>query len=172
MASFGKVNVDNEEDKKRAEGKGFAGLSSMVSDVDGVVASTQKQSQKTPAEPPPQQPAGNSQPAKQTPTRQAPQNYQAPAHPSGGSSAGKWALGIAVVIGLIWISNQSDNNRSSKSTHSAGTSSTSVAQVNQPAVVQPKVPTRPAENKPSVGRNNVLSNAQIRYCLAEKIRID
>ena len=171
LASFGTANVDNEE-KKQGKNKGFAGLSSMVSDVDDVVVSTPKQSQKDPSVPSLKQPAGNSQPTKQTSTRPASQTYQAPTQPSGGSSAGKWLLGIAVVIGLIWIANQSDNNRPSKPAYSPGTSSTSVASANQPAVVQPQVPTRPAESKPSVGRNNVLSTAQIRYCLGEKIRLD
>ena len=46
LASFGDVNMDNEEEKQK-EGKGFAGLSSMVSDVDDVVASTQEKAQKT-----------------------------------------------------------------------------------------------------------------------------
>ena len=156
----------SDDEKKQDEGKGFAGLSSMASDVDDVVIRTPKQSQKAPSESPPQQSAGNSQQAKQT------QTYQAPAQPSGGSSAGKWMLGIAVVIGLIWIVNQSDNNRPSKPAYSPGTSSTSTAPASQPAVLQPQASSRPSESKPSVGRNNVLSTAQIRYCLAEKIRLD
>ena len=53
LASFGKVNVDNEEEKKQGEGKGFAGLSSMVSDVDDVVSRVPKESQKARSEPPP-----------------------------------------------------------------------------------------------------------------------
>ena len=125
LASFGKANVDNEEEKKQGKDKGFAGLSSMVSDVDDVVVSAPKQSHKAPSEPPPEQTAGNSQQPKQTSTGPASQTYQAPAQPSGGSSAGKWLLRIAVVIGLIWIANQSDNNRPSKSAYSPGTSSTS-----------------------------------------------
>lgn len=165
-ASFGNASMVSDDEKKQDEGKGFAGLSSMVSDVDEVVVNTPKQSQKAPSESAPQQSAGNSQQAKLT------QTYQAPAQPSGGSSAGKWMLGIAVVIGLIWIANQSDNNRSSKPAYSPGTSSTSTAPASQPAVVQPQAPSRPSESKPSVGRNNVLSTAQIRYCLAEKIRLD
>ena len=168
--------MDNEEEKKQGEDKGFAGLSSMVSDVDDVVVSTPKQSQKAPSEPPPEQ--AKSQQPKQTSTRPASQTYQAPAQPSGGSSVGKWLFGITAVISLIWIANliwivnQSDNNRSSKLAYSPGTSSTSLAPAGRPAVVQPQVPTRPAESKPSVGRNNVLSTAQIRYCLAEQIRLD
>ncbi|MCY4364238.1 MAG: peptidoglycan-binding protein [Gammaproteobacteria bacterium] len=189
--------MDNEEEKKQGEGKGFAGLSSMVSDVDDVVSSKPKQSQKAPSEPPPKQTAGGSQQPKQTSTKPASQTYQAPAQPSGGSSAGKWFLGIAVVIGLIWLANQSDNSGPSKSAYSPGTSSTSAAPASQPAIAPPQThwqdalgeiaetapasqpaiappqtPSRPSESKPSVDRNNVLSSAQIRYCLAEKIRLD
>ena len=171
-ASFGKVNVNDEEEKKQGEGKGFAGLSSMVSDVDDVVSSKPKQPQKPHAEAPPKQTAGGSQQPKQTSTKPTSQTYQAPAQPSGDSSAGKWFVGIAVVIGLIWLANQSENSRPSKPAYSPGTSSTSTAPASQPAIAQPQTPSRPSESKPSVGRNNVLSTAQIRYCLAEKIRLD
>ena len=172
LASFGDVNVDNEEEKKQEDGKGFAGLSSMVSDVDDVVEGAPKQSQKTHSEPPPEQSARKStQQTQKTPTKPASQTYQTPAQPSGGSSGGKWLIGIAVVIGLIWLANQSDNNRPSRSTYSPG-SSTSTAPASQPSITQPQVPSRPSESKPSVGRNNVLSIAEIRYCLAEKIRLD
>ena len=133
----------------------------MVSDVDAILASTPKKTQKVPSDLTPQQSADNSPPVEQSQPRPASQIYQSPAQPSGGSSTGKWLLGIAVVIGLIWLVNQSDSNRSSRPAYSTGTSSTSVA----PA-------SRPTENKPLVGQNNVLSTAQIRYCLAEKIRLD
>tara|TARA_R110001592_G_scaffold280946_3_gene548360 strand:+ start:21682 stop:23139 length:1458 start_codon:yes stop_codon:yes gene_type:complete len=164
--------MDNEEEKKQEEGKGFAGLSSMVSDVDDVVESAPKQSQKTHSELPPEQSARKStQQAQKPATKPASQTHQAPAQPSGGSSGGKWLIGIAVVIGLIWLANQSDNNRPSRSTYSPG-SSTSTVPASQPSITQPQVPSRPSESKPSVGRNNVLSIAEIRYCLAEKIRLD
>ncbi|MBK9130415.1 MAG: peptidoglycan-binding protein [Gammaproteobacteria bacterium] len=172
LASSGKANVNDEEEKKQGEGKGFAGLSSMVSDVDDVVSSKPKQPQKPHSEPHPKQTAGGSQQPKQTSTKPTSQTYQAPAQPSGGSSAGKWFVGIAVVIGLIWLANQSDNSRPSKSGYSPGSSSTSTAPASQPVIAQPQAPSRPSESKPSVGRNNVLSTAQIRYCLAEKIRLD
>ena len=171
-ASFGKANVNDEEEKKQGEGKGFAGLSSMVSDVDDVVSSKPKQPQKPHSEAPPKQTAGGSQQPKQTSTKPASQTYQAPAQPSGDSSAGKWFVGIAVVIGIIWLANQSENSKPSKPAYSPGTSSTSTAPASQPAITQPQTPSRPSESKPSVGRNNVLSTAQIRYCLAEKIRLD
>ena len=163
--------MDNEEEKQK-EGKGFAGLSSMVSDVDDVVASTQEKAQKTHSDPSPEQSASKStQQAQKTATKPASQTSQAPGQPSGGSSGGKWLIGIAVVIGLIWLANQSDNNRPSRSTYSPG-SSASTAPASQLSISQPQVPSRPSESKPSVGRNNVLSIAEIRYCLAEKIRLD
>ncbi len=145
----------------------------MASDVDDVVSKKPKQSQKAPSEPPPKRTVGgSSQQPKQTSTKSTSQPYQAPAQPSGGSSGGKWLLGIAVVIGLIWLANQSDNSRPSNSAYSPGTSLPSTAPANKPAIAQPQAPNRPSESKPSVGRNNVLSTAQIRYCLAEKIRLD
>ena len=133
----------------------------MVSDVDAILASTPKKTQKVPSDLTPQQSADNSPPVEQSQPRPASQIYQSPAQPSGGSSTGKWLLGIAVVIGLIWLVNQSDSNRSSRPAYSTGTSSTSVT----PA-------SRPTENKPLVGQNNVLSTAQLHYCLAEEIRLD
>jgi peptidoglycan hydrolase-like protein with peptidoglycan-binding domain len=172
LASSGKANMNDEEEKKHGEGKGFAGLSSMVSDVDDVVSSKPKQPQKPHSEPPLKQNAGGSGQPKQTSAKPASQPYQATAQPSGGSSGGKWLIGIAVVIGLIWLANQSDNSRPSKSAYSPGTSSTSTVPASQPAIAQPQASTRPSESKPSVGRNNVLSTGQIRYCLAEKIRLD
>ena len=144
----------------------------MVSDVDDVVEGVPKQSQKTHSELPPEQSARKStQQAQKTTTKPASQTYQTPAQPSGGSSGVKWLIGIAVVIGLVWLANQSDNNRPSRSTYSPG-SSTSTTPASQPSIAQPQVPSRPSESKPSVGRNNVLSIAEIRYCLAEKIRLD
>ena len=164
--------MDNEEEKKLGGGKGFAGLSSMVSEVDDIVSSKPKQSQKAPSEPPPKQTADGSHQPKQTSTKPASQIYQAPAQPSRRSSAGKWFVGIAVVIGLIWLANPSGNSRPSKSAYSPGTSSTSKAPAGQPAIAQLQMPSLPSESKPSVGRNNVLAISQIRYCLAEKIRLD
>lgn len=90
----------------------------MVSDVDDVVSSKPKQPQKPHAEAPPKQTAGGSQQPKQTSTKPTSQTYQAPAQPSGDSSAGKWFVGIAVVIGLIWLANQSENSRPSKPAYS------------------------------------------------------
>lgn len=167
--------ASEEEKKQRDDGKGFAGLSSMVSDVDATVASTPKQQQREASSSSTQQSSPAARPGRQEQQPGATQQtYQAPAQPSGSSSAGKWLFGIVAVIGLIWLVNESDNNSSSRSTYSPAPSSTSVAPTPawQPPAAQPQAPSRPVEDQPSIGRNNVLSTAQIRYCLAEKIRLD
>lgn len=146
----------------------------MVSDVDATVASTSKQQQRETASSSTQQSSPAARPDRQEQPKPTQQPYQAPAQPSGSSAAGKWLFGIVAVIGVIWLVNQSDDNSSSRSTYSPPPSSTSVAPTparQQPAA-QPQAPSRPVEAQPSIGRNNVLSTAQIRYCLAEKIRLD
>jgi Putative peptidoglycan binding domain len=144
----------------------------MVSDVDDVLDSTSKESQKAHSAPPPEQSTPKSnQPTQKAATKPVSQTHQAPAQPSGGSSGGKWLIGIAVVVGLILLANQSDNNRPSKSAYSPVTSSPT-APVNQQSISHPQLPSELSERKPSIGRNNVLSIAEIRYCLAEKIRLD
>ena len=99
-----------DEEQKKGEGKGFAGLSSLVSDVD--------------TRPPPAakaEPAATA-PSTERPAQQAPQpqqsqqhqTYQESAQPSSSeSSGGKWALGIAAVIGALWLVGQSDKNATS-----------------------------------------------------------
>lgn len=158
-----------EENNKKKEGKGFAGLSSLVSDVDT-----------TPPPPPPNAESAGSttstgrtasqatQPQPQQPTQR--QAYQKPSQPSSGSSGGKWILGIATVVGLLWLIGQSD-----KRTRSPSPAYSPPAQSTAPSYslpTQPQTPTAPQESKPPVGQNSVLSETQIRYCLAEDIRMD
>ncbi len=165
---------EEEEKKQLGDVKGFAGLSSMVSDVDATVASTSKQQKGEAPSSSTQQSSPAAHPDRQEQPKPTQQPYQAPAQPSGSSAAGKWLFGIVAVIGVIWLVNLSDNNSSSRSTYSPPPSSTSVAPTparQQPAA-QPQTPSRPVEAQPSIGRNNVLSTAQIHYCLAEKIRLD
>jgi hypothetical protein len=97
------------QEQTKKEGKGFAGLSSLVSYVDTT--------------PPPAEamkPAavrGTGRPGMQV-TQQQPsprqQTYQETVQPaSSGSSGGKWVLGIAAVIGVLWLVEQSGNSPTS-----------------------------------------------------------
>lgn len=156
-----------EEEQKKGEGKGFAGLSSLVSDVDTTPPPAAKK------EPPAAalsagRPA--SQPAQPQPQPSQRQTYQEPAQPSSGSSGGKWVLGIAAVIGVLWLIGQSN-----KTTTSPAPAYSPPAQSTAPSYsppVQPQAPSRPQESEPPVGQDLVFSTAQIRYCLAEDIRMD
>ena len=167
-ASSREKNVSDGGDQEQKDpGKGFAGLSSMVSDVDGTLV------------PPARKPQARTQP---DPTGTAPATpdsserpYQAPPQPTGGSGAGKWLLGIGAVVGVLWLAAQSGDKTSAPApayTPSEPPPSAAVPSPTwQPPAVTPLPPTRPVEDRPPVGTGIVLSNSQIRYCLAEDIRM-
>jgi len=95
--------ASGEEQKKEGAGQGFAGLSSMVSDVDMTVEPPEQKTQNKPDPTTnnPQPRATSSQ--EEDVAKPAPKVYQAPVQPSGGSSGGKWLLGIGAVIGIAWL---------------------------------------------------------------------
>ena len=158
-----------EEEQKKGESKGFAGLSSLVSDVDTTPPPAAK---KEPAATAPRAERSASPPAQPQPQPSQRQTYQAPAQPSSGSSGGKWLLGIAAVIGvLLWLSSQSDKTATTSPAPAYSPPAQSTAPSYSPPS-QPQVPSRPAESQPPVGQNLVFSREQIRYCLAEDIRLE
>ena len=104
-----------EEEQNKGEGKGFAGLSSLVSDVDASLPPPAKQEAAgSGASSSVERPTAsqNAQPEPQ-PAQQQP--YQAPSQPSSGSSTGKWVLGIAAVIGVFWLIGQEQGIGASRS---------------------------------------------------------
>ena len=158
-----------EEDKKKDEGKGFSGLSSLVSDIDVP----------TPSEPVKTQPQSEARPtaAATTPPSPAPQPrpQRAPTistPPTSSSSAGKWVLGIAAVIGFFWLIGQANKSPSPPSPTYTPSAATQAPYTAPSPVVQPQAPSRPSEQTPPVGQGHSLSIPQIRYCLAEDIRLD
>jgi hypothetical protein len=163
------------EDDKKKEGKGFAGLSSLVSDVDTTPPPPPPAPKKEPVAAAPSAGHSASQPAQPQPQPQPSQRqtYQEPAQPSsGGSSGGKWVLGIAAVIGVFWLIGESNKTTTSSSTPTYSPPAQSAMPSYSPPPAQQQVPLRPAESKPPVGQGITLSTDQIRYCLAENIRID
>ena len=164
--------AEGEDQEKVDPKKGFAGLSSMVSDVDSTVAQTARESKPAPRAAPAPAESSRSTDDKE-PDRPV---YQAPAQSSGGSSTGKWVLGIGVVAGLLWLVSQSGDKTSSPApAYTPSGNSSSVASPSpswQPAPSPPPAPSRPSEERPPVGTNNVLTSAQLRYCVAEEIRLD
>lgn len=158
-----------EEEQKKGEGKGFAGLSSLVSDVDTTPPPAAKV-EPAAAAPGAGRPAP--QPAQPQPQPSQRQTYQEPTQPpSSGSSGGKWVLGIAAVIGVLWLIGQSDKNTTSPTPAYSPPPQTATPSYSPPPA-EPQAPSRPQESMPPVGQNQVLSTAQIRYCLAEDIRME
>ena len=158
---------ENDEQEK-GEGKGFAGLSSLVSNVD--TTPPPPIPKKEPAAPGP----SASRPATQaTQTKPQPrQTYQQPpTQSSQGSSGGKWLLGIAAVIGVLWLIGQFNKHTMAPvSAYSAPAQTATPIYSQSPDV--PEAPSRPQESMPTVGQDLVFSMAQIRYCLAEDIRME
>jgi hypothetical protein len=161
------MGVSEGDQARKDPGKGFAGLSSMVSDVDGtLVPPTQKpqaSEQSSPPGPAPTDPDSSQRP------------YQAPPQPTSGSGVGKWLLGIGAVVGVLWLAAQSGDKTSVPApayTPSEPPRTFTTPSPNwQPPVSPPQPPSRPLEDRPPVGTGIVLSNSQIRYCLAEDIRM-
>jgi hypothetical protein len=161
------VAVEEDKDKKD-ESKGFAGLSSLVSDVDTSLPPAAKKEPASTSGASSSPPPPASQTAQPQPRQQ--QTYQEPPKPSSGSSGGKWVIGIAAVIGVLWLIGQSNKpTTSSAPTYSPPEQSTAPS-YSPPA--EPQAPTRPQESVPPVGQDLVFSTAQIRYCLAEDIRME
>lgn len=105
--------TEGSEHTKRGEAKGFAGLSSLASDIDAILTPPKNPGPQNRTEP-------ASSPARPVPTPvQSPQRskpaqaYQAPPRSPSGSSGMKWLLGIGAVVGVIWYSNASSQKPSS-----------------------------------------------------------
>lgn len=158
------------EDNGRKDGtKGFAGLSALVSDIDSTVSDAARRAEATPRE-------TDRESTRAPPSPEPSHTYQPPPQSSGGSSAGKWIVGVAVVFGLIWLVSLSDKRTSDTSPtytqvpeQQAAVTSPPVWQQPSPTAVQPS---RPSETPPPVGNGLSLSMPQLRYCTAEKIRLD
>ena len=151
-----------DDNNKGKEGKGFAGLSSLVSDVDTTQSPIPEKSPAGRESVAPSAGRPNPSTAQPTPSPKK-QPYVASSAPTSGLSAGKWILSIAAAIGFLWFIVDSNKYRSSQ-VSAPTTSGTSTS--------LPQAPTRPEEVQPPVGQNLVLSMPQIRFCLAEDIRME
>jgi len=173
-----------EEEQNKGEGKGFAGLSSLVSDVDTTLPPPAKHEAAGSGASSSAERSTFSQNAQSEPEPAQERPYQAPSQPSSGSSTGKWVLGIAAVIGVFWFIGESNKNSPSsppsayspsaqtQDQQSRGSSLPGQFDPSTARPVEPQVPLHPEESKPPVGQDLVFSTAQIRYCLAEDIRME
>lgn len=161
--------------------KGFSGLSSLASDVDEAVAEhagRTKQAEK-PADTRRQgKPQSSLRTAAPTPRRAPPPESGQEVVASGtsrtrasSSSGARWFWGLVGIGILIWLFNvaQEDSRRPSGTpSYTPPSSSPSYAPSSTPGTQIPDL----EFSMPPVGDNNVLSVAQIRWCLREDIRIE
>ena len=101
------------EGEKQNAGKGFGGLSSLVSDVDGAVTSDKQEVSRPSAAGEDSQNTGTTSQSVPTEEPEAEhQPYQQVAQqPSGGSNASKWLLGIGAVVGVFWLLSSGSGNK-------------------------------------------------------------
>jgi hypothetical protein len=158
------------EDDKNKNVAGFAGLSSLVSDVE-IDTDVPKSAPTTPVSAkqvvPDEEQKSATSAQQSSQTQSTAQPYQAPTQPSD-NSGWKWVLGIGAVIAVIWMAAGSGNKNQASPSYS---SSPSVPSYSPPAAT-PAAPSRLSEELPPAGTNTVLSSAQLRYCLAEDIRLE
>lgn len=140
--------------------KGFAGLSSLVSDVDMSPPLAAGKGPTADARASRDASLWSSRAAQPKPQRNQRRTYQEPPAPSSGASGRKWVLGIVAVIGALWFVSEA-----TKKPPSSPPPYTQSAPRKQTL-------SRPEEVKPPVGQDLVFSIGQIRYCLAEDIRIN
>ncbi len=162
--------ASKEEQSKAVSDKGFGGLMSMASNVDAIVTMDEQKSDQSLG----RIPAGSTPPPPQGPPAEEPkgsQFYQGTApRPSAITSTGKWLLGIGAAIGVMWLL-ASMNNPSppGRSEQAPGQFTPTIA---PPFDQFDGRANRLAEEVPPVGTKLVLGPAQLRYCLAEDIRIE
>ena len=161
--------------------RGFSGLSDLASEVSDInepinlepkaeaKPSTHRESSQ------PQHEAASSGPDRKI-TSSPPPSQTAGSGKSGGGSGGKWILGIVAVIFVIWLINAGDrsNKRASYSPSSSSQSYNYPQSTQTPAVQTPSTAQGGGlqYTKPSVGTDNVLPLAEIRWCIREGIRIE
>lgn len=165
--------VNSGEDKKiEGAAQGFAGLSSMLSEVDVAVGSAGQEDHPTSTAEPSRDQSNVALPAERDVPINSPQAYQAPIQSTGWSAEVKWLLGIVAGIAFIWLlSNSGEKNAAPKPSYTQSASTATPEPSLQPSPTDPVTQSRPFEEMPPVGDNNVLGSAQIRYCLAEDIRL-
>lgn len=148
--------------KNLSYGKGFSGLDSLHEDIDSFIANHKSKNNASTIsndeDISKEQTSSAAQESSSANSNTSSKIYQSSPEKTGGYSWIWWLLGIIFVLYLVGQNDNSSNKRSSNSSYSKNTNTTSSS--------------RPTESKPSVGKNQVLGTSQIRYCLAENIRLE
>lgn len=154
---------------------GFAGLATMVSDVDDIIAQEISNAENISK---PQAAVTTSavtpSPASASTSSSQPQHQNSSESEKPNNKGRNWIIGLAVIAGVYWFANRPDDTSPSStadissSTYSATTDTSSTTNSSSASESE----TSPVEQTPPVGTNLILSRAQIHYCLAESIRLE
>jgi len=161
------------------EKRGFSGLSSLTSKVEKQAAPPASEETER-SEPDPQEKTTTLPQSQQSSQSQQKSQTPSPSEPSSTvlkSSGWRWIVGVAGVILVIVVynSNQSSKRSLPSPSYAPSTSATTNSNNNPPAT-KPKPSEPPKELEftfelPPIGKGQVLSLAQIRWCLRENIRM-
>jgi hypothetical protein len=144
------------------EGRGFAGFDSLVTDLSDLPS---------PPTPPAPEAKPAARPAAAADDDNRPVRYSPPKPKE--KRYGKWIVIAAVVSGMIIygvIDSNSKRSSYSQATYTPPARATPPATVAPPAA--PQTSAAASEDKPPSVEGTVLSSAQLRYCLAQGVRID
>ena len=184
--------MDGSKDQKPNGKTGFSGLSDLTSDIDDVLRSADRVASAGGANKSQLIPPATPQSYPNTGSASSPTG--SPARPPSRVPL-KLLVGLVVLGAVFWgvVANNSKSPPAISSGGSAsstggsdainfddlvqqkpgGTTSTGKAAESSPPVVQsPAEPARPSEEQPRVGTDLVLGVSEIRYCLAEEIRME
>lgn len=171
--------------EKKLDGskKGFAGLSSMTSDVEfsnlrvNDVSKSEGANQPTMAENLPDKGVSTAESSDVDKKKKSEyREVSVVASPSGNAGGKKFAIGLAIVIGLIWLASEPEKKNTVPDTTAGPSEDFSTSQPQVDSIPSADTTSTkialPNEEIPPVGEGNVLSVPQIRYCTAQSIRID
>jgi len=158
---------------RKNDGKGFAGLDSLVSDVSDDVRNVSSKPaqprQETPRTTPPSPPSVQSEPVQPQPTPQSrPTPIASGKQPSGGKN---WLVWGGIILFLIWVFGNSGKSNNDTSYSPSPSYSSSPAPAPAPAAASAPAVVSSNGEKPPVGNGLSFNREQIRYCLTEKYRV-
>lgn len=158
---------------RKNDGKGFAGLDSLVSDVSDDVRNVSSKPaqprQETPRTTPPSLPPVQSEPVQPQPTPQSrPTPIASGKQPSGGKN---WLVWGGIILFLIWVFGNSGKSNNNTSNSPSPSYSSSPAPDPAPAAAPAPAVVSSNGEKPPVGNGLSFNREQIRYCLTEKYRV-
>lgn len=160
-------------DREENSAKGFAGINLLVSKIDQELLSLEGSTEKrSPHEVKPK--TGKEETSRPVPTTK-----------EGNLSAIMWLTGIALVVFILWANYSSNEQPTTSAGYQPQSQESEYAGLlplrpterryspqSQGSEYEELLPLRPAEERPPVGENNLLSMAQLHYCLAEEIRME